>query len=150
MRLQQLLTLEGGVHEQGRRLTFTLRTTGPGGVPMQRKVDAVMLPVSEPALKRIGERSKTAAELDPELEYIVLLLQASLRDPGDMSKLLIEDETDLRLLREGLTGLQYPWLGKQYQLMLAGEYPDLVSAELLEEMKQEAEDFSKGPQGEPR
>jgi hypothetical protein len=149
MRLRQLLTLEGGVAEQGRPITFTLRYL-QNGQPMQRQVQAVMFPVGEPAIRRIGAESETADKgLDQALEWTIRFLQASLRDPADLSKLLVEDEADMQALREGLVAVQYGWFGKEYQALMDSEYPDLVTKEDTERLRKEAEDFSSGRQDGP-
>lgn len=146
MRLSNLLHLPGGVHEQGRAITFTLRYS-EAGVPMQRKVHALMMPVAEPDIRKIEIASKTAETLDADREYLVRFLQASLRDPADPAALLVEDNADLEALRQGLVGIQYGWFGAQYKLLMAEQYPDLVSAEEIAALKAEAADFSAGPQG---
>lgn len=147
MRLSNLLHLPGGVHEQGRQITFTLRYTD-GGQPHQRKVHALMMPISEMDLRKVEQASQTAEALDPAREYLVRFLQATLRDPADPAAPLVEDNADLEALRVGLVGLQYGWFGVQYRLMMADQYPDLISQAEVDKLKAEAADFSAGPQGE--
>ena len=154
MRLAHLLTQPGGVSEQGRYVTLRLRHAGPGGVPQVRDVVAVMLPVSEveaAQIQRLAE--ETAAKPDAPLpggsEYVIRLLQASLRDPGDLSKRYVEDETDLRALRAGLIGPQYKRLLDEYRELIATEYPDVVTEEDVRDLENEARDFSSSGQPSP-
>lgn len=147
MRLANLLKQPGGVSEQGREVTITLRHPGPAGVPTVRELATVMLPISEVELRQ-AERlaAETAARDDAPLsaaaEALIRLLQASLRDPGDLSKRLIEDETDLQALRNGLVGVQYQRLIDEYNALIAEEYPPVVSKEQEKKLEAEARDFS--------
>jgi hypothetical protein len=141
MRLTQLLTLTDGVHEQGRPVKFTMRYKGPDGLPAQRPVQAVMLPVSEPEIAKITE-----AAAGNSLEFVLLSMRACLRDPKDLRAPLIETAEDLQALRDGLVGPQYRWLGEQYQELLRSEYPDIVTAPAVAELKKDADGFSSGVQ----
>lgn len=153
MRLVNLLKLPGGVHEQGRRIKFTLRYLD-GQIPAQRSVEAVMLPVSEVDIHRIQRAARDAAAkegaaLPESLEYTVRFLQASLRDAGDMSARLIEDENDLQALRVGLAAPQFTSIIAEYTKLMATEYPPAPTQEDEEELEREAADFSGGAQSEP-
>lgn len=143
MKLTALLTLQDGVAEQGRPVKFTLRYT-IAGKPMQRQVQAVMLPVPEPVMHEI-----TTATKDTPSEFTLRLMKVALRDPGDLSQPLIADETDLQALRDGLVGPQYGWLGREYRLLIADEYPGTIPAHVLADLRDEADDFSKSAQDAP-
>jgi hypothetical protein len=153
MRLVNLLKLPGGVHEQGRRIKFPLRYL-EGRVPATREVEAVMLPLSEVDIHRVTQAAKAAAaekdaSLPESLEYVCRFLQASLRDPGDMSTRLIEDENDLQALRGGLVGRQYVDLPREYEELLATEYPAAPTDEDEEALRTEAGGFSVEPPSVP-
>lgn len=154
MRLANMLKQPGGVSEQGREVVLRLRHAGPAGVPTVRDLTAVMLPLSEverEAAERLAR--ETAAKPDAVLpeasEAVIRVLQASLRDQGDMTKLLIEDETDLQALRTGLVGVQYQRLLDEYKALIETEYPLVVSPKDEAAMEREARDFSSGDQPPP-
>ena len=147
MRLANLLKQPGGVSEQGREVTITLRHAGPAGVPTVREMSVVMLPMSEverEAAERLAK--ETAAQEDAPLpehsEAVIRVLQACLRDPGDLSKRLIEDERDLQALRDGLVGVQYQRLLDEYATLIREDYPEVVSKEQEKELEADARDFS--------
>ena len=147
MRLASMLNQPGGISEQGRRVVLRLRYTGKGSEPQVRDVAAVMLPISEVDYRSLEQlATETAAKPDAPLsagnELVVRLLQACLRDPGDLSKRLIEDETDLRALRHGLVSPQYAKLIEEYKALIATEYPDVVTQEDADGLEREARDFS--------
>lgn len=158
MRLHSMLTLPGGVPEQGRPISLRLRYRGPGGVPHTREVSAFMLPVSEPeelAARRAAQAQPAVApggepvapQLPEGLEYVVQFLSRSLRDPGNPAEHLCSDPRDLQALRDGLVGPQYTALLRAYRSMMADEYPEVVTEDDVEDMTKQARDFSRG--GEP-
>lgn len=150
MRLHNLLTLPGGIPEQGREVVFRLRYRSAQGVPQVREVRAVMLPLSEEQMHQARQFAQNGeAPLVEGQEYVVRLLAASLRDPGDLAKLLIEDETDLRDLRAGLVAPQFEWLLKEYKLLIEQEYPAVVTDEHAADLEGQARDFTKGGQPGP-
>ena len=147
MRLTQLLELAGGVVEQGRAVTIKLRYRGPGNVPHVRDLHAVMFPVSEVEGKRIEAAAKLAAAepnapLPEGAEYVVLLMQASLRDPDDLSQPLLQTPGDLQALRAGLVAVQYDRLLEEYRALIDQEYPAVVTKRHEEELEKEARGFS--------
>lgn len=151
MRLHNLLEQPGGISEEGRPVQFRLRYSGKDGSPQVRDVCAVMLPVSEAEWAQAkAEAEKVEGRTLPEgLEFIVRLLQASLRDPGDLSKRLIEDPRDLQLLRAGLVEPQYALLLEEYRQLLRTEYPLVPSKEQVAELERHSADFSSGAQPRP-
>lgn len=151
MRLINLLKQPGGVSEQGREITLKIRHAGPAGVPTVRDLAAVMLPMSEVERENAERLAReTAAAPDAPLpaasEAVIRVLQACLRDPGDPSKRLIEDERDLQALRDGLVGVQYARLLNEYALMIEGEYPVVVNEDQEKELEKDARDFSASDQ----
>lgn len=160
MKLVNLLKMPGGVHEQGRPIKLTLRYLD-GGAPATRQVPAVMLPVSEPDIYKVqraaqATAAKEGALLPESLEYTVRFLQASLRDPGDLSARLIEDENDLQALRVGLVAPQFKSLLEDYKALMRNEYPEPgddeeggPTAEEEEALKQEAAGFTDGAPDSP-
>lgn len=160
MRLANMLLLPGGIPEQGRAVTLRLRYRGPGGVPSVRDVEAVMLPISEveelqvrrAAQLAVAAAPKAAGEAPPPPalpeggEYTVRFLQACLRDQGDLSKRLVEDETDLRALRDGLVGPQYERLLGEYKKLIDQEYPPVVTKADADALEAQARDFSASDQ----
>lgn len=154
MRLANLLKLPGGVAEQGRRVILRLRYQAPGGAPSVRDLEAVMLPVSEVEAHQVQLAADAAARAkDAPLpaggEFVVRFLQASLRDPGDLSKRLVEDETDLRALRTGLAAPAFQGLLDEYKRLIEEEYPAVVTAGDAADLEAEARDFSPGGQPSP-
>lgn len=151
MRLRDFLRQPGGVSETGREVTFKIRYEDHG--PKVRDVTAIMLPISEAQAKRVEDLAretsgKKDAPLSYDYEYVVRLLQASLRSADDPSKLLIESEKDLGILREGLVAVQYAALALEYRQLIEQEYPEIVSAEQGKELEEEARDFFGGGQPE--
>lgn len=151
MRLHNLLTQPGGIALEGRPVTLRLMYKGPDGTPHTKELAAQMLPLSQVEIERAKAAAQKAEgrELVEVDEYAIRILQASLRDPADLSRLLIEDETDLRALRMGLVPLQYPALLDEYRQLIESEYPELVTKKDVAEMEGEARDFSKGGQPAP-
>lgn len=154
MRLINLLKNTQGVPEQGRTVTIRLRHRGPAGVPTVSEVQAIMLPLSEVEVAIAAKLAQETAEgenppLPPGSEAVIRTLQACLRDPSDMSKRLIEDETDLRALRDGLVGVQYQRLLDEYLALIATEYPPVVTKDDEKAMEREARDFSDSGQPSP-
>lgn len=151
MRLTNLLKQPGGVSEQGREVVLKIRHAGPAGVPTVRDLAAVMLPMSEverEAAERLAKETAAApdAPLPAASEAVIRVLQACLRDPGDLAKRLIEDERDLQALRDGLVGVQYQRLLTEYALMIDEEYPVVVSEDQEKELEKDARDFSPSDQ----
>ncbi len=153
MRLHNLLAQPGGVAEQGREITLRLRVRGPGGVPTQRDLTVVLLPLSEVQMRRAAELAReTAAQpgaLPEGSELVIRVLQQSLRDPGDLGRPLVEDERDLAALRDGLVGVQYERLLQEYRALIDSEYPEHVSAADERDLAQQARDFLRGAQPSP-
>ncbi len=162
MRLINLLTQPGGVSEQGKEITFSLRYLA-GRVPSTREVTAYMLPLSErdwadvarltdealvPEVKD-GETLPPASNLSRDTEFVIQFLRVCLRDPGDLSARLVEDPRDVQALRDGLVGPQYPQFGKQYRALMASEYKDLVPAADADKLHTEARDFSSSGRSAP-
>lgn len=156
MRLINLLTQPGGVSEQGKEITFSLRYTS-GRVPSTREVTAYMLPLSErdwadvarltdealaPTPGQDGATLPPTSNLSRDTEFVIQFLRICLRDPGDLSARLVEDPRDVQALRDGLVGPQYPWFGKQYRALMANEYKDLVTVADADELHAESRDFS--------
>ena len=151
MRLVNLLKQPGGVSEQGREVTLTLRHAGPAGVPTVRELATVMLPISEVEREQVERlaretSSKEDAPLPAGSEAVIRLLQACLRDPGDLSKRLIEDERDLQALRDGLVGVQYQRLLDEYAALIREDYPEVVTKAQEQELEDQARDFSSSDQ----
>lgn len=154
MRLTNMLKQPGGVSEQGHELELRLRYRGAQGVPCTRTVSMVLLPVSEAgvlAAQRAAQEaaSKPDARLPEGGEFVLRLLQQSARDPGDLSKPLIEDARDLQALADGLVGPQYSWIASEYRKLIATEYPDLVTKSEADALEEEARAFSDGDQPAP-
>lgn len=151
MRLINLLRNAQGVTEQGREVKIKLRHAGPAGVPTVSEVTAVMMPLSEVEVAKAAELARTTSEgenppLPPGQEAVIRTLQACLRDPGDLSKRLIEDERDLQALRDGLVGVQYQRLIDEYLALMATEYPAVVTQADEKDMERQARDFSESDQ----
>ena len=51
-------------------------------------------------------------------EYVIRLLEASLRDPADLSQPMLQGEQDLQLLRNGLVAPQYEWVLQAYKKLI--------------------------------
>jgi len=151
MRLANLLKLPGGVAEQGRRVILRLRYQAPDGAPSVRDLEAVLLPVSEVEAHQVQRAAELAAQekdapLPPGGEYVIRFLAASLRDPGDLSRRLVEDETDMRALRTGLAAPAFEGLLAEYRRLIADEYPAVVTTGDAAALEDEARDFSPGGQ----
>jgi len=154
MRLHAMLTLPGGVPEQGRPIPLRLRYRGPGGVPHTREVAALMLPISdveELAARRAAQAPTLDADGKPvpsQLseggEYVVQFLARCLRDPGNPAEHLCTQPADLQALRDGLVGPQYRALLLEYRSMMQTEYPEVVTQGDVEDMEAQARDFSAG------
>ena len=148
MRLKNLLEQPGGVHEQGAEYTLRVLYSGAGGVPMVRDVAAVIMPVSEKARNEATEAAAKAVAAREGLpqgpEEVLQLMRLSLRDPSDLAKPLIEDETDLRLMRNGLIGAQYDRFLEAYQQLIDTEYQDNPTPEQERQLEAEARGFSGG------
>ena len=161
MRLTALLTQPGGIAEQGMDVEIRLRYLGPGGIPHVRDVAAVMHPIAEGDLQRCATlaRAARAPTVDPDgkpvpplsglgqgPEELIQLLRISLRDPSDLSRLLIEDERDMAVLRSGLVGPQYDTLWAKYRQLIRQEYPDIVTDKDVKDLENEARLFTKSDQ----
>lgn len=151
MRLTNLLSQPGGVHEQGREVTLRLRYRGSGGLPHQREVVGQMLPISEVEAVQIERAARQVVESDKAQlgfgeEYLIQLLRVSLRDPGDLSQPLIDDERDLQALRDGLVALQYPQIMEEYKALIRSEYPEVVTDGDEKKLEKDARDFSASDQ----
>ena len=159
MRLHSMLTLPGGVPEQGRPIALRLRYRGPGGVPHTREVAAIMLPISdveELAARRAAQAPTLDADGKPEQpqlseggEYVVQFLARCLRDPGNPAEHLCSDPRDLQALRDGLVGPQYRALLLEYRSMMQTEYPEVVTEGDVADMEGQARDFSASDQPSP-
>ena len=153
MRLKNLLEMPGGVYQQGRAVKLRVLYADRSGVPMVRDLDAVMMPVSEKgraAATEAASKAVAAGEGLPQgAEEVLQLMRASLRDPADLARGLIEDETDLRALRSGLIGAQYDRLLDEYQRLISDEYPENPTPEEERRMEEEARGFSRGDQPGP-
>lgn len=153
MRLKNLLEQPGGVSEQGAEITIRVLHTGGNGVLMVRDVAAVLMPVSEKGRAAAEEAARAAVVAKEGLpqgcEEVLQLMRLSLRDPGDLSKLLLEDETDLRIMRAGLIGAQYDQFLDAYQKLIDTEYPDNPTPEQERQLEGEARNFSGGDRPGP-
>ena len=153
MRLKNLLEMPGGVHEQGAEHSLRVLYSARDGVPMVRDVVAVIMPVSEKGMTAAREAAAKAvaagAGLPQGIEEVLQLMRVSLRDPGDLAKPLLDDETDMRLLRDGLIGSQYDQFLAAYQALIVTEYADNPTPEEERQLEAEARDFSGGGQPGP-
>lgn len=151
MRLNNLLQMAGGIHEQGREITFRLRYTGKDGVPQVRDVTGVLFPLSEEEMQKAQEEADDpkGRTLPAGEEFVIRMLAVNLRDPSDLSKRLIEDPRDMALLRAGLVAPQYAWLLAEYRQLIEQEYPDVVTDKDAADLESQARVFSKGDQPGP-
>ena len=151
MRLHNMLTLPGGIPEQGREITIKIRYLGQGNVPYVRDIVGQLYPLSPVDALACERRAqvKAAEEKAPLTvadEYVIQVLAASLRDPSDLAQLLVEDERDKNVLRAGLVAPQYDEIMSAYKALIAQEYPGLVTEEDEKDMGEEARGFSASDQ----
>lgn len=150
MTLGNILKRGGGVAETGRPVKFQLRYKGKDGTWHRREVDALILPVSEEeraefkqaADVHCDEQKLTAPDIRSD-ERQLRLVAAMLRDPADPRARLVPDG-ELHLLRRGLVHAQIEHLLEQYGRHLLGEYPEVFTREDVQQVEEQAEDFSDG------